>query len=203
MKTESRNDCEDNVAAIGIGAMIVFIALILVAAVAAAVIIQTAEKLQQNAETTGEDTARNLAGKFVLNGGFVATGANGGPAEYDQDTSYMFFAQLAPGSTPIRVDTITYQMNCDAGKIEGTFGSEADVQETDNADNGAVLAGAVELQPQQPYVLWIKADHLGVDCSADNANGDSSIQLAIHVGSGGSTFATLNIDSTAAGEEVA
>ena len=201
MKTESRKDREDDVAAIGIGAMIVFIALILVAAVAAAVIIQTAEKLQQNAETTGEDTAKSLAGKFVLNGGFVATGANGGPAEYDQDTSYMFHAQLAPGSTPIRVDTITYQMVCDSGKIEGTFGSEADVQETDKADDGAVLTGAVELQPQQPYVLWIKADHLGVDCSADN--GDSSIELAIHVGSGGSTFATLNIDSTAAGAEVA
>ena len=71
MKTESPDVREDNIAAIGIGAMIVFIALILVAAVAAAVIIQTAEKLQQNAETTGEDTAKNLAGKFVLNGGFV------------------------------------------------------------------------------------------------------------------------------------
>jgi uncharacterized membrane protein len=39
MKNEMKNENRDNVAAIGIGAMIVFIALILVAAVAAAVII--------------------------------------------------------------------------------------------------------------------------------------------------------------------
>ena len=198
MKTDQKQVQEDNVAAIGIGAMIVFIALILVAAVAAAVIIQTAEKLQQNAETTGADTAKNLAGKFVIYDGFVANGANGGLAEYDSDTAYFFTATLAPGSTPIRIDTITYQMFCDDGLIEGVFGQDADVQEMHNGDNG-VLASTVELQPKQQYVLWINADDIGIDCAAGNAAGDTTIDLSIHIGTGGSTHLTLNVDSAEAG----
>ena len=69
MKTNTHTDAmkDDKIAAIGIGAMIVFIALILVAAVAAAVIIQTAEKLQQNAQTAGDDTADEMSGKIMIN----------------------------------------------------------------------------------------------------------------------------------------
>ena len=52
----------DEIGSIGIGAMIVFIALILVAAVASAVIIQTGEKLQQNAQQTGSDTQQEISG---------------------------------------------------------------------------------------------------------------------------------------------
>ena len=65
MKTEKETK-QDELAAIGIGAMIVFIALILVAAVAAAVIIQTAEKLQQNAQASGDDTQEQMSTKVIL-----------------------------------------------------------------------------------------------------------------------------------------
>ena len=63
---ENTNEKSDTLAAIGIGAMIVFIALILVAAVAAAVIIQTAEKLQQNAQNTGAETTNMLSSKVMV-----------------------------------------------------------------------------------------------------------------------------------------
>ena len=71
MRTTDNNQQEDTWGAIGIGAMIVFISLILVAAVASAVIIQTAEKLQQNAQTAGDDTSDELSGKLAIMQGFV------------------------------------------------------------------------------------------------------------------------------------
>ena len=45
---------------IGIGAMIVFIALILVAAVASTVIMETIESLQQKGESTGTDVSATV-----------------------------------------------------------------------------------------------------------------------------------------------
>ena len=58
-------DQEDS-GSIGIGAMIVFIALILVAAVASTIIIKTAEELQQNAEQTSSDTRKEISGKINI-----------------------------------------------------------------------------------------------------------------------------------------
>ena len=71
MKFNNDTQEQDNWAAIGIGAMIVFISLILVAAVASAVIIQTAEKLQQNAQRTGDDTSDELSGKLTIQAAYV------------------------------------------------------------------------------------------------------------------------------------
>ena len=66
MQKKRMNEEENDWGSIGIGAMIVFIALILVAAVASAVIIQTGEKLQQNAQQSGSDTQQEISGKVSI-----------------------------------------------------------------------------------------------------------------------------------------
>ena len=57
---------------IGIGAMIVFIALILVAAVASTIIISTIEDLQQDNEDTSSDAINHISNKVVMESAFVS-----------------------------------------------------------------------------------------------------------------------------------
>ncbi|MDP6215556.1 MAG: hypothetical protein QGI41_11580, partial [Acidimicrobiales bacterium] len=56
---------------IGIGAMIVFIALILVAAVASTIIIKTVEDLQQLGEDASIDIRQELSNKVLLESAYI------------------------------------------------------------------------------------------------------------------------------------
>ena len=139
---------DDKFAAIGIGAMIVFIALILVAA---AVIIQTAEKLQQNAQSTGDDTSQSMNGKIMVSTVVAGTTAA---------TDYEIYARLAPGSEPLATDQIFYQIICEnsATPIEG---SDPVVDEMDqsNADIATIL-------PNMPVMITIP----GAGCAPNAGN---------------------------------
>tara|TARA_B100000900_G_scaffold358684_1_gene329718 strand:- start:3508 stop:4068 length:561 start_codon:yes stop_codon:yes gene_type:complete len=181
---KTNNEQKDTVAAIGIGAMIVFIALILVAAVAAAVIIQTAEKLQQNAQTTGDDTADNMAGKLLINTAYVDPGTAG--------DNYLLFVSLAPGSEITAFTSVSFQLFCDNGVVEGDSVGEMSYTRMD----GSAVA---ELNPGVAYQLTLDASG-GDDCSADAVLvDDGEANLYLHVANGGSTFETFNIDDDTAG----
>ena len=69
---------DKDVGAIGIGAMIVFIAMVLVAGIAASVLVQTSTTLESQALKTGSDTIEEVAtGVAVFDiQGFATTGGN-------------------------------------------------------------------------------------------------------------------------------
>jgi flagellin FlaB len=79
---EKRQIKEEDKAMVGIGTLIVFIAMILVAAVAASVIIQTSERLQQRAQSVGTQTIREVSSGMVINNIIGYTNAEKTRIEY-------------------------------------------------------------------------------------------------------------------------
>ncbi|RLF41398.1 MAG: flagellin [Thermoplasmata archaeon] len=93
-----------NIGAIGIGTMIVFIAMVLVAGIAASVLIQTSSKLQRQAMTTGQQTT-----------GEVATGVEVYNVEGHVDGSTIdklaIIVRARAGSNPIDLSTTVLQLS--------------------------------------------------------------------------------------------
>jgi len=80
----------------GIGTLILFIALILVAAVAAGVLIQTSSSLQSKALVTGSQAKGQVSTRLLI------LSAWGEDVDGNQSIEDMYFkAKLAPGSDPI------------------------------------------------------------------------------------------------------
>jgi archaeal flagellin FlaB len=107
-------------AEMGIGTLIIFIALLLVAAVAAGVLIQTTGSLQEKALTTGTQARSTISTNAVI---IEVSATDGSAGVLRNFTSIM---KLAPGSDEIKLseaimtfntydDTVTYEY----GGIEG------------------------------------------------------------------------------------
>lgn len=89
-------------AEMGVGTLIIFIALLLVAAVAAGVLIQTAGSLQQRALSTGSQATGQISTNAIV----LEVSATDGRAGQTLD-DFEIIMKLAPGSDSIKLDDVT------------------------------------------------------------------------------------------------
>ena len=216
MKKTNNFEEKDNLAAIGIGAMIVFIALILVAAVASAVIIHTGEKLQQNAQQTGDDTREEIGGKVSIITVWVGdqSDCDGEAAVQDNDKCITLVFELAAGSEPVDETNVLWTIICtnNAGNgmntIYGDFATadiETESAGSDTRDVDGSAKGDTTLSPGEVYMIDLKTE---TDAGDTPASTECSPQigeehtLIISVEGGGTTYETLTYNSITEGDSI-
>jgi archaellin len=191
----------DDGASIGIGAMIVFIALILVAAVASTIIIKTAEELQQRAEATGDDTRDEISGKIQVVMAYVSL-ADAEPATAVDEVTLV--VQMAAGSDSTLISDITWMIVCD----DGTATVDLNTGNLDDGTNvfaeslaGVAMTTGDSVTAGQTFNIVIDTDD-DADDGAGNAVVDGcqagvgdTMELRIIVDGGGETYSQLTFNA--------
>ena len=137
---------------VGIGTLIVFIAMVLVAAIAAGVLINTAGFLQTQAEATGEDSTQQVSDRLqvVSQSGYLSNPANG---TVDHLT---FVLARSPGADNIDLNTVSVEMT-------GTSGQET-FDLSSNVTNVTIFTGG------EDNVLTDASDRAEVTIALTNDN---------------------------------
>ena len=199
-------DQEDS-GSIGIGAMIVFIALILVAAVASTIIIKTAEELQQNAEQTSSDTRQQISGKVALTDLIVATTADDIGAGTHVATFDVVW-RVSSGSTGIYPADVSYYITCDLSAHTGLgLGFDDGTLPASSIITELAIAGTTELTAGNTYYTTVTLGNSDQDSDGDVDTDDTNpgcdttatqgetLNMRIVVDGGGETLTEFTVHS--------
>ena len=186
-----RNNNENG--SIGIGAMIVFIALILVAAVASTVIIKTAEELQDRAEKTGDDTRDSISGKLLVTDAYVGTDAD----DDDDIDTIIVIAKLASGSDPTLPTAMSYLVVCDSTGFQTDTQTLADAAGNAVTPGGDAITDTTNLNSGEMFRFTVTL----ANCNGAATVGES-LPLTLNVEGGGDTRIDLEIESVDVGAKL-
>ena len=204
---------DDEAGSIGIGAMIVFIALILVAAVASTIIIKTAEELQQNAEQTSSDTRQQISGKVAIVDILVVTAADTLGSGTSHVATMDVIWRVSSGSTGIYPADVSYYVTCEhsatvgLGLDDGSLPASSLLTET-------AIGATVELEAGNTYYTTITLGLADSDLDNDVDTADvnpgcdtaatqgETLSMRIVVDGGGETLTEWTVHSLTYGSSM-
>jgi len=183
---------------VGIGTLIVFIAMVLVAAIAAGVLINTAGLLQSQAEATGEESAEQVSDRLEVNtvvgvdeGDYGAENADNGNINGLELT-----VRQAPGANDINLDNVILEVFAEGESATLTSGDKTEENENEFSIEG--IDGVDE-------TLSSTSDRAKLQIDLENTvqvleEGDS-VTVTITTAAGGTSFVEKRAPSSIDGDD--
>jgi len=167
---------------VGIGTLIVFIAMVLVAAIAAGVLINTAGLLQTQAEATGEETQQQVSDRLQIQS---ATGQ----VDSEEINEVTVTVTKSPGADDIDLEEVTYQFVTDSGVengVVGEAGSSIDFITRETEDE-------VITDRSDRYTLQFDAGTADEGLGEDNLEPGDNVRLTLTTAAGASSITELRV----------
>ncbi|WP_336022109.1 archaellin/type IV pilin N-terminal domain-containing protein [Halobellus salinisoli] len=193
---------EDERGQVGIGTLIVFIAMVLVAAIAAGVLVNTAGFLQATAEDAGQESVDKVTNRVDVINQHGTVGSN------DDIANITMTVRLAAGSGAVDMDTTSIKYLSDSqvttltnstDDMDYAAGNESQfnlTKVTDNDDSFGVLNSR-----DDRYEVTINASAIESGGAGEGLGTGEQIQLDITSQTGGTTQVILTMPQQLAGKD--
>jgi len=184
---------------VGIGTLIVFIAMVLVAAIAAGVLINTAGFLQSQSEQTGQESASQVSDRLQ-----VVNTVGRDVDNNDEISEIVMTVKKAPGANDVDLGAVTLQYITDeeildlteansGGSGDGTF-STSTIQDDDNSISDSNVVN----DPEDRATITVDDDSPGSGITPLTEGSSASIQITTQAG--GETTVTLTVPDSLSGK---